>query len=260
MQDSGRNDILWGIAILAVTGGITLGTYIAAGPGDTYWIAWGGVIWGAYKVLRGWAMASAVWRVLGALAVVTMAIGSVLVIQSDLANPYNSAEVGHCLDQDGRTMDCDGTQNYEVESVKLYPDDLKFPGQARFDADADACSTSFNSYFFHPARESWDDGDRSLLCVKNVLLEQDDYYNLFEIGDCIDEEGIAAACSGSGVYEVLSVKIYPDDMDYPGEERFDADSEACPLSADLYFFPTRELWDDGDRSLLCVMSMDQQAS
>ena len=41
MEESGRNEMIWGIVILAVAGGITLGTYIAAASGGTYWIAWG---------------------------------------------------------------------------------------------------------------------------------------------------------------------------------------------------------------------------
>ena len=260
MQDSGRNEVLWGILILAVTGGITLGTYVAAGPGQTYWIVWGGIAWGAYKVLRGWVAASAFWRVIGALAVGAMVLGAVLVLQSDLADPYNSAKAGDCLDKEGLTLDCDGTENYTVDWAKLYPKDMAFPGQARFDADAEGCSTSFRSYYFHPTRESWEDGDRSLLCAKNVRLDPDDHYNSFEVGDCVDEEGISTACSGLDVYKVVFVRIYPADMDYPGEARFETDSGTCPFSADLYFSPTRELWADGDRSLLCVMSLGQQAS
>ncbi len=256
MQDSGRNEVLWGILILAVTGGITLGTYIAAGPGQTYWIVWGGIAWGAYKVLRGWVAASAFWRVMGALAVGAMVLGAVLVLQSDLADPYNSAKAGDCLDKEGLTLDCDGTETYKVDWAKLYPKDMAFPGQARFDADAEVCSTSFRSYYFHPTRESWEDGDRSLLCAKNVRLDPDDHYNSFEVGDCVDEEGIAAACGGPGIYEVQSVTVYPRDMNYPGEASLEADGDACSGSFNAYFFqPTREGWEDGDRSLLCTENL-----
>ena len=175
MKESGRNEMLWGFAVLAVTGGITAGVYFAAAPAITYWIAWPGVAWGAYLVARGWAKASARWRLLGLLAVAAAALAAVLALLNpyDLSPSYDLVEVGDCLDQDSRAIDCDGTAAYRVESIKRYPDDLPFPGQATFAADAEVCTKTSGVYFVHPTRETWDDGDRSLLCVEDLLPNPD---------------------------------------------------------------------------------------
>ena len=167
VNESARNEMLWGIAILAVAGGITLGTYLAAGSGSTYWIAWGGIIWGAFKVLKGWTRASAAWRVLGAVVVAVTVGGGLLVYQSsgDSTDLYNSIEAGDCIDQGGFTVTCDASGVYEVVSIKTYAEDLDFPGEAMFDADALTCPRETDRYYY-PTRESWSDGDRSLLCVK----------------------------------------------------------------------------------------------
>lgn len=46
-------DFLIGFVALGIGGAITLGTYTSAGPGETYWIVWGPMIYGGYRVLRG---------------------------------------------------------------------------------------------------------------------------------------------------------------------------------------------------------------
>ena len=80
-------------------------------------------------------------------------------------------------------------------------------------------------------------------------------FNTVTKGDCLDRDGMAVACSeAGGGFQVLSVELYPDEMAFPGDARFESDSEGCSLMSDYYFFPTRETWDAGDRSLLCVRS------
>ena len=168
MSEEGRNEIIWGIVILAVAGGITLGTYITATPGSTYWIAWGGIIWGLYKVVRGFGNATPFWRGAGIVMVIAMAIGSLLAFQGsrDLSDFYNSLEVGECVDRDGLVSECAGAA-YEVLSVSLYPDDMDFPSQARFDTDSEACPAKATETF-SPTRETWDDGDRLFVCVSKL--------------------------------------------------------------------------------------------
>ncbi len=171
-NQDGRNDIIWGIVILAVAGGITLGTYIAAAPGSTYLIAFGPMIWGGFKVFRGLASASNSWRVLGLATLAAVAIGSILVFQSsrDQSDYHNSVEVGDCVDQYGLPTECARPGAYEVISVKLYPDDMTFPGDAKFYADSEACPVPASVYFA-PIRETWDEGDRLLMCVITSGLE-----------------------------------------------------------------------------------------
>lgn len=52
-----RPDVTWdfviGVGALAIGGAITWGTYTSAGPGETYWIMFGPMIYGGYRILRG---------------------------------------------------------------------------------------------------------------------------------------------------------------------------------------------------------------
>lgn len=254
IRQSDNGELIWGIVILAITGGITLGTYLAAAPGGTYWVTWGGLIFGGWKVLRGWVKASPGWRVLGIVIVVLMVVGGIYVFQAsrDISNLYNSVNIGDCLDLDGREVDCNGSERYRVESVTLYSDDMGYPGVTKFETDADTCAPSFRGYFFHPSRLSWDEGDRSLLCVEDIDISPDDFFNSFEIGDCLDVEGIAVECGPFAAYEVLQVKSYPPNMTFPGDRQLDLDARFCPELASSFFAPTSETWSEGDRSLVCV--------
>ena len=87
-----------------------------------------------------------------------------------------------------------------------------------------------------------------------VTLWPSELYNSTGVGDCLNADGLESDCSGVGAdYAIVQVKLYSQSMPYPGEARFDLDSNSiCPDHADYVFFPTRETWSDGDRSLLCV--------
>ena len=254
IRESNNGELIWGIVILAITGVITLGTYVSAAPGGTYWVTWGRLIIGAWKVLRGWVKASAGWRVLGIVIVVLMVVGGIYVFQGsrDLSNLYNSVKIGDCLDLDSREVECNGSEKYKVDSVRLYSDDMAHPGVSKFESDADTCEPSYRGYFFHPTRLSWDDGDRSLLCVQDVLISPYDYFNSLEVGDCLDVEGEVVECGLSAAYEVLSVKFYPTNMTFPGDRQLDLDAEFCPSRASSFFAPTSETWSEGDRSLVYI--------
>ena len=160
-------EVMWGIVILVVAGGITLITYVAATPGGTYFLAYGAIIWGAYKVLRGLGSASVFWRIVGLATMAAMVVVGVLVFQDsrNLSDLYNSTHVGECVDLDGLATECDRFDAKEVMSVHLYPNDMAFPGQSKFDADSEGCPLEA-VLFFSPTRETWDGGDRSLLCVR----------------------------------------------------------------------------------------------
>ena len=166
MKDSGN--VIWGIVILAVGAGITFGTYLFAAPGGTYLVLFGAIIWGAWKILGGWAMASTLWRILGSAAVLATAAVAVLVFQDfrDTTPDFNAVEVGDCLDQDGRETSCDRAI-YRVVFVKRYPDDFSLPSKARIETDTAACPDR-TDYYFYPTPESWAAGDRSLVCTTQL--------------------------------------------------------------------------------------------
>ena len=48
-----NNDIKWGIIWLVGGGFITLATYEAAANGGSYFVLWGAMIYGGYRVLKG---------------------------------------------------------------------------------------------------------------------------------------------------------------------------------------------------------------
>ena len=166
MKDS-RN-VIWGIVILAVAGGITFGSYFFAAPGGTYLVLFGAIIWGVWKILRGWGTASAPWRFIGSVAVLATAAAAVLVFQDfrDNTADFNAVEVGDCLDQDGREAVCDRAI-YRVVFVRRYPDEISLPSNTRFETDSAACPDS-TDYYFYPTPESWAAGDRSLVCTTQL--------------------------------------------------------------------------------------------
>jgi hypothetical protein len=42
-----------GALALALGAAVTVGTYLMAGPGGTYWVAWGAMAWGAFQLILG---------------------------------------------------------------------------------------------------------------------------------------------------------------------------------------------------------------
>ena len=52
-QRDANNDVWWGIAICIVFGGIALGTFIYAEPGSSFYILWGPILYGVYRILKG---------------------------------------------------------------------------------------------------------------------------------------------------------------------------------------------------------------
>lgn len=57
--DIGRGgwDFIIGIGVLVIAGGISYGTYASAEAGGTYWIWWGPMVYGGYRIIRGFVRA-----------------------------------------------------------------------------------------------------------------------------------------------------------------------------------------------------------
>ena len=85
----------------------------------------------------------------------------------------------------------------------------------------------------------------------NVAVDE---ANSVRAGDCLDGDDFApTSCGQASAYHVLSVKLYPEDMAYPGESFFETDhQEVCPSLAEQYVYPPREGWLEGDRLMACV--------
>ncbi len=167
-EESGHNDIIWGIVIVLVAGGITLGTYVAAAPGGIFFISYGGILWGAYKILTGWVKASGTWRVIGILVAGAMVATGIMAYQrvTDQGDNNNAVEVGDCVDEYGIEASCSEADGlYVVLRIERYPSEMSFPGEARFHSGSIDCPSQ-SDWYYSPTRESWDAGDRRLLCVR----------------------------------------------------------------------------------------------
>ena len=154
--------IIWGIAILAIGAGVTLITYFAAKGGGTYFALWGAVIFGFLGIIRGWMQASNGWRVVALISIAVIASSGWIVLQGDT---FEDAKVGNCLDSEGLVVDCDGQQDYIVEEIFEFSELDSYPGQSYFDRRSENCPASSDS-FFYPSQQTWDQSDRSLLCVR----------------------------------------------------------------------------------------------
>jgi hypothetical protein len=52
-KGDGKGDMIWG-AVFCIGGlAVTIGTYAAAGPGGTFIITWGAIVFGGYQFLKG---------------------------------------------------------------------------------------------------------------------------------------------------------------------------------------------------------------
>jgi len=53
LSRAGTKDLIWGFIVLGIGAGITLGTWVAASPGSSYWVMWGLIGSGLFGVFRG---------------------------------------------------------------------------------------------------------------------------------------------------------------------------------------------------------------
>ena len=171
-EKEGRQNILWGIVIAAIAGGITVGTFVAAGPGGTYFIAYGGVAVGGYQIIKGLVKASGFWRFVGLSALVAIVVIGFFTYRAsqDTGAFYNSIKVGDCVDIDGFKTDCDAKDSvYNVVGSHQYDSDMLFPGDTRIRSDAKLYCSADAEWHLTPLREGWSQGDRTILCVTETL-------------------------------------------------------------------------------------------
>jgi len=155
-------------------GAIFTGVGYLLSPGGWYLIAFGPVIFGGYQMLRGLADLYSLHsedanRWLLAVALVVCAVGALSfgVLSSGEYSVKGSlkGDAGDCLDANGLLVGCDTTASrYEIISIKEVPDQTSYPGLSYFDKYGARCSAT--DYFFYPTSETWDFGDRKVLCVK----------------------------------------------------------------------------------------------
>ena len=84
----------------------------------------------------------------------------------------NSLEAGQCFNEAPETDDllveivsCTGAWDYQVVEIVPLPEDDSFPGDSYIESRADRDCGTNTDYYFHPTSESWDLGDRQILCA-----------------------------------------------------------------------------------------------
>lgn len=133
-------------------------------------------------------MVRTVVRSASVVAAVLVALGLASCTQNS-GDPFN-LKVGMCLPQgaqegviaagDSRTVPCSEPHVGEVyDSITLK--DGKYPGDEALVRESAKCETTFQGFvgkayaesdlklaYFHPTKESWERGDREILCVVEV--------------------------------------------------------------------------------------------
>lgn len=149
--------------------------------------------------------------------------------------------------------------------VMTGPDDA-YPGVSAFDVEFDARCDRNATTLFHPTRESWKIGDRTINC----LIEASTLFAP-QIGDCYSEELLSTSgvpCTSPHTFEAYAVADLPDG-DYPGDFAiFDAIDDICLGQFEAYvgrdyetselfvfpFAPTTGTWDLlSDRVVSCYL-------
>jgi hypothetical protein len=102
-----------------------------------------------------------------------------------------------------------------------------------------------------------DDGDPDQTSVFD-LREGDCITSTFGEETMLEQEtGVVACDDPQAASEVLALVNVPDADEYPGEAYFDEQTETlCPEETDSFYFPTEESWGAGDRTIICLRSLE----
>ncbi|HXK33866.1 MAG TPA: hypothetical protein VNM91_07650 [Dehalococcoidia bacterium] len=102
-----------------------------------------------------------------------------------------------------------------------------------------------------------DDGDPDETSVFD-LREGDCITSTFGDETMLEEEtGVVACDDPRAASEVLALVNVPDADEYPGEAYFDDQTATlCPEETDSFYFPTEESWGAGDRTIICLTSLE----
>ena len=172
---------------------------------------------------------------------------------------YSLVEMVSCLD------------NWELRVLNSFEvaDSDRYPGNAFFDQQAFETCDDRHTTFFFPLSESWRLGDRMVICLQDSFgLSASDPAKLNRLvrvgalssGNCFNEAPETnhllvelTSCAGSWQLQVINTFVIQGDGRYPGGDYVQSRTEqGCGAHSDLYFGPTSESWDLGDRTVICV--------
>ena len=195
-----------------------------------------------------------------------------------------SLSSGDCFNQALETdhflvelVDCSADWELQVLNSFEVDDSDHYPGSAFFDQHAFARCDDRHTTFFFPLAESWRLGDRMVICLQNSFgLSASDPAKLNRLvrvqalspGNCINEAPETnhllvelTSCAGSWQLQVINTFVVQGDGSYPGDDYVESQTEqGCRAHSDLYFGPSDESWDLGDRKVICVAASASTSS
>ncbi|MFL2756907.1 MAG: hypothetical protein ACJ0BE_06640 [Dehalococcoidia bacterium] len=173
-QILGNRHIYWAIGFIVIGTAISLGSFLATESG-TYLVTWGIVLYGLYRLIIGLPNASNKLRILGISITLICAISSYWLILGDgsftPSNDFTKSsvdvsampEVRDCLDSSGLVVKCAASQSvYEVTNAIRIKSNTLPTDFSRYDQNC----PSDTQGIFTPTKETWAEGDRAFLCVK----------------------------------------------------------------------------------------------
>ena len=196
---------------------------------------------------------------------------------------YVDIQDGDCIDstiEQGVTIEsvvivpCSGSWQYRAVNSFTVENSNGYPGEDFFARVArERCDRSFTD-FLYPLRESWEAfggllAHRVVNCLQQSFglsasdplkldrLVSPDYLEVEECYNDVPETGglqvELVGCSGDWEYRVLNSFAVADSLTYPGEDHFSTISlERCDRRFNYFFYPLRESWGLGDRTLICL--------
>ena len=157
--------------------------------------------------------------------------------------------------------------SFDVPSIETYPGDLFFSQQAFVTCDR-RFSTTVN-----PSEESWDYGDRTILCLQHSFglhdtnppkLDRLVRMQSLSIGSCFNEAPETnyalvelVSCPSGWQLRVVSKFTIDGVLGYPGGDYIQSQaSEKCGTGRVYFYGPTQETWAMGDRTVTCAKESD----
>ena len=170
---------------------------------------------------------------------------------------FAEVAIGDCMDDEGYLIECDSPsvtysviKTWYLKNTNNYPSDefMSFLGE---------CPPTY-TYFFAPTRDSWNQGDRNVSCLRDVLkgksnvpYTQATISSKINVGDCLSDDYYAVRCDSPYAKFYVMYSHWVQDLAYP-EDEFRSYEKKCPRGATNVSFPEKILWLAGDKNFLCM--------
>ena len=137
---------------------------------------------------------------------------------------YPEVRIGECMGNEGFVVGCDSSsakykvvKTWHLENMSNYPSDefLSYDGQ---------CPPEYTNTFI-PTRDSWDQGDRNVSCLRDIAEGKSDVpytqttvTSKINVGDCLYDDGYAVRCDSSYARFYVIYSHWMQDSVYPQDE------------------------------------------